>query len=228
MRRLPLLRTLAQVLPIIFFATDAFARAGGGHGGGGGWLGIVLAPFFIAYSIWVNWKINRRLNQTSMKLEEMAKREPQWSKENLMKISQTLFVETQTAWGAQDLSALKSILHPMLYPSWEQQIQFQKFKNERNVLVGLSINNIRIVGVQNYADDNKDNFTVCIDAKADDQTIREGKVVESDKSSFREFWTFEWHEGQWKLFEVTQASGWKRFLSAEIIDESSIFKGKAG
>ncbi len=73
--------------------------------------------------------------------------------------------------------------------------------------------------MQNFANDELDSFTVSIDAKANDQTIRDEKIVNSDDSSFREFWTFEWEKGEWLLREVAQTEACKRFVAAEIFWE---------
>jgi predicted lipid-binding transport protein (Tim44 family) len=154
----------------------------------------------------------------------MAEREPQWAEENLLAIARDKFILLQTAWGNQDLQLLKKELHPVLYPNWESQIKDQMARGEKNVMNGLSIESMKIVDVKNFTDDEKDEFTVCFDARANDQTISHGVVTKTDNSSFREFWTFEWEKGQWALREVTQRSGWRRFVSAAIIDQSKLGK----
>ena len=86
-------------------------------------------------------------------------------------------------------------------------------------MAGLSVEQIRLVGAKNYDDDELDEFTACIDAQADDQTLVDDKIIKSENSSFREFWTFEWEQDQWKLRSVTQANGWKKYVYAPIIWE---------
>lgn len=213
--------TALLALPILMVSFDAFARAGGGSSGHCGWLCIVLYPFILLYSGYVGIRINQKQRQVSSALAKMAVVEPQWSEENLVDTAREKFTLLQAAWGEQNLEIIKNNLHPALFPSWETDIKSQISRNEKNIMSGLSISKLRIVDVKNFKDDERDEFTVAIDATANDQTIKDGNIIKSDNSKFREFWTFEWEEGKWALREVVQADGWKRFVNASIIYEKS-------
>lgn len=216
---------LATVGPLTLITTlysiEAFARAGGGSNSKCGWLCLALYPFVFLYALYVTRRINKKVNQVKSALQDIARREPQWSEAALLKFANDNFRSIQTAWGNQDLEFLKNELHPILFADWKLQVQELIARNEKNILVGLSIEKLSIVDVQNYSQDESDEFTVCIDARADDQTIRNGEIIKSNNSDFREFWTYEWEKGRWMLREVTQANGWRRFVSASIIDQIS-------
>lgn len=222
-----LLSLTVALMPILLFSVEAFARAGGGRNEKCGLLCIILYPFILIYGVYVSYRINKKKKQISAALEEMARIEPQWSEANLLKISKEKFLLLQAAWGQQDLGLIKAHLHQSLYPLWETQIKDQQSRGEKNIMAGLSIKSLRIVDVQNYRDDERDEFTVAFDASADDQTIRGGNVISSNQSSFREFWTFEWEKSEWTLKEVTQAKGWKRFVNSAIVFENKSSR-KAG
>ena len=210
------------VTPLIFVSFDVFARAGGGGGGGhggGGIVGALLLPFFFIYTAYVGFRINYKQRKVSAALAKMALTEPQWSESNLLSIASNKFMLLQAAWGRQDLDFIKKNLHPILFPSWETDLKSQIARNERNLMTGLSISKLRIVEVKNVQDDELDEFTVAIDASANDQIIKDGAIIKTNDSSFREFWTFEWEQGEWVLKEVVQANGWKRFVNAPIIYE---------
>jgi hypothetical protein len=236
------------ISPMLLLPLNALARAGGGGGGddptGSVWIIIALISlvlilihssflpfkilgylilslplFFLAKIFWMNQRIRMRKRMVSRALQTMAQTDPRWSEENLLEIAEKMFVALQNAWGSQDVKTMRGLLHPQLCPSWEAQIEEQKKRRENNRMVGLSIDDMRIVDVKNYSDDEKDAFSVCFDASADDQILLNGHVVKSKYSKFREFWTFHWHEGRWQLFAVTQASGWERFASSHIVYE---------
>lgn len=219
MKIAPWTKTLTLLI-LILFAELVWARAGGGSSKGkGGLLALILSPFFMIYAAYIGRKITKRSQQISAALNKMAEREPNWAKDKLTAFTERRFIELQTAWGDQDLKKMKTLLHPNLYPSWGQQILSQKKRNEKNIMAGLSVEQIRLVGAKNYDDDELDEFTACIDAQADDQTLVDDKIIKSENSSFREFWTFEWEQDQWKLRSVTQANGWKKYVYAPIIWE---------
>lgn len=209
------------VLPLLLVSMDAFARAGGGSSGGSchSWYCVLLYPIFMAYAAYVTLRISIKRRRVSVALKEMMKREPQWAEDKLLATAKDMFVRLQTAWGAQDLDTMRELLHPLLYPAWETDIKAQMVRGEKNILSGLSIKKMRIVDVQNYLDNERDEFTVAFDARANDQTFIENRQEKSSNELFREFWTFEWEQGKWALREVTQRDGWKRFVNAAVINQ---------
>jgi hypothetical protein len=213
-------QVLLLVLPLALFSFEALARAGGGGGGGRcGFLCVILSPFILIYMAYVSYRINSKNKGIKEALAIMAQREPQWNEDNLINTANQIFRDLQTAWGKHDLETIKNHLHPNLYPEWETQIQQQKLRNERNVMVGLSVNNIRFVNVKNMKDNDHDEFTVCIDAEAKDQILSNIQIVKAKFEKFREFWTFDWENGKWTVREVTQSDGWKKYVYSPIVDE---------
>lgn len=201
---------------------DCFARAGGGGGGrGSGILGIILAPFVLIYAWYVNTKLNAKNARVERALAEISKTDPKWAEDKLLGKGKQRFFELQQAWSTQDLQTMKKLLHPLLYPSWEAQIKMQINNHQKNIMSGVAINRIRIVDARNYRDDERDCFTACIDAWADDQTIQNGTLMASKKGSFREFWTFEWHEKDWVLLDVSQSNAWRKFVLMDIVYEQN-------
>jgi hypothetical protein len=86
----------------------------------------------------------------------------------------------------------------------------------------------------NYRDRLRDEFTVCVDAAAEDYTVdRSGTVVESNSSddgkraakqksfeNFREFWTYLRRENGWVLQRVDEDGDWSRTVNASLVDEA--------
>lgn len=227
----PLLMTcfILTVLPI----SEAWARAGGGRNGGGGILYLILAPFFMVYAWYINRKINQKKAQVDVALDHMARKDSAWDEGRLEKHVRTSFIEIENAWCDQDLKKLKGFLDFDLYEQWVAQLKQMGDKGWKNVMDGLTLEDVRIVEAVNRRKTEEDSFTACIDASAADYTVNaEGKVVDSNSRSsisrltsrpsnekFREFWTYRRHNDDWLLSQVDQASDWKKSVEAPIVDE---------
>ena len=212
----------------------AHARAGGGgNHGGGGLITLILLPFFIVYAWYVNRRINKKKEATEQLLNTLSQNDPAWKEEDLEKYTRHTFLQIENAWCKQDFAELESLLHPTLFAEWRAQIALMQSNGERNVMEGLRINDVRLVDAQNYRDDEKDLFTACIDATATDYTVgRNGEFLSSNTASrrkqatkekseeaFREFWTYQRHNGKWLVLTVDQAKDWRKSVNAELVDE---------
>ena len=114
-------RYFSIILIFTLFSNLAEARAGGGGGGGGGggrggrysWL---LYPVVLVYCAYVNYKINKKKKKIQASLLQMAAREPEWNEQKLLDFTRDCFLETQLAWGQQDLEKLSKIyIHNYLF-----------------------------------------------------------------------------------------------------------------
>jgi predicted lipid-binding transport protein (Tim44 family) len=220
---------------VLAAAPDAYARAGGGsNGGGGGILYLILLPIFIAYAWYVNKRIRDKSLKASALIAKLAVRDPEWSEAHLATVVKNAFFAIQKAWCDQDMAALKNLLTPELCAAWSREIEKLHSQGRRNVLDRLTFDSARIDEVENYRDDEKDRFTVCIDAHAADYTVdSSGRIVESNSFSeqkrqklepsfehFREFWTFRRHDRKrWLLERVDESGDWKRSVDAPLVDE---------
>lgn len=171
--------------------------------------------------------MDSRKKEIKMALKQMAEIEPEWNEEALTRFAKNQFIQIQNDWSYQNLNALGAKLSPELYRNWKAQLEVQKANNERETFDGLSVNQIFVVDVKNYLQDEMDNFTVCIDASGTDKTIRDNKVVAIKNVPFREFWTFGRFGESWQLLEVTQATGWQKFVDSQIVFEKIISKRKS-
>ncbi len=222
-------------------AADTWARGGGGGGGSGGggghfgsfghrstgpmrWIDWLVYGFAFIFVFGLGWlqkyRISKKQQRVSQTLQRIAVTERVWDEALLCGMIRKSFVQLQTAWSNQDVHLLQTLLHPVLFPDWLSQIDMMIAKGERNVLGDFDIKNLAIIDVQNYQDNERDCFTVCIDAYVDDVTVdSSGKKARDQTGLFREFWTYEWHDGAWRLLAVSQKNKWQKFVDAPIIDE---------
>jgi predicted lipid-binding transport protein (Tim44 family) len=103
------------------------------------------------------------------------------------------FYALQTAWQERDLSASRPFMSPGLYLGWSSQVRQMIDLHKRNVLEGLRIENVEIVGVIHgrVFDDITVRITAtCADYEVDDRT---GEIVFGSRSpsTFTEYWTFQ-------------------------------------
>ncbi|MEA9355203.1 TIM44-like domain-containing protein [Bacteriovorax sp. PP10] len=168
---------------------------------------------------YMNYRIAKRTKKVQKALQRMKEHEPEWDEEKLIKFSKDRFMYIQNLKGMHKLEGLREVLAYKFYLGWEKEIEKQIKKSERYSFSELEILDAFIVDFKNYLNDNNDIFTVCFDAVANDQTLRKGKVVLENYSDFREFWTFRKQAGEWKLFEITQANGWEKFIDGKLVFE---------
>lgn len=103
------------------------------------------------------------------------------------------FYALQTAWQERDLTSSRPFMSPGLYLGWSSQVRQMIELHKKNVLEGLRIDDIEIVGVIHgrVFDDITVRITAtCADYEVDD---RSGEIVFGSRSpsSFTEYWTFQ-------------------------------------
>jgi hypothetical protein len=221
----------ASAFPLV---PEALARAGGGrNGGGGGILTLILLPFFLVYAWYKNKRIKDKNVQAEALLAKLALKDPIWQESRVLAAASKNFLDVQKAWCDQELPRLRDLLHPDLYGVWAQEVSDLQAKGWTNKMDRLTIKAMRVVEVQNYRDDAKDGFTVCVDAAAEDYTVdRSGTIVESNASNddkraakqksfdpFREFWTYRRRGDGWVLLRVDDDGEWSATVNAPLINE---------
>jgi hypothetical protein len=234
------LLALLLLLPMLLVSLEAHARAGGGGGGGGSsssssvrstnsnlfvnlmtLAGLSFAALHLAS---VNRRINNRRRQVAEALVRMSQLEPEWSEQALERQVHERFLLLQDAWSRQEIGLLRLHLDDGIYEVWQEEIKIQKQSNIRNHIQDVEIKSIRLVAVRNYINDQKDEFTACIDAQCREGMVPDnpGFMIEEKQTAvhqFREFWTFIRDKDKWKLKEVRQFSGWSRLINSQIIHE---------
>ena len=228
--------TLPILLSVLLLLTDAaFARAGGGsNSGGGGIVQLILLPFILAYSAYVTYKLKQKSKECSSLLHQIGHRETGWDLETLKGISSRLFMGVQEAWCKQDVTELRRLTKGSARAELVHKLDELTDKGRQNHMDDLQITAITVLNVQNFLDDEQDNFTVRVEAKARDYTTDgSGRIVEANTRKrktfsdptqvpaepFAEFWTFEREGDDWVLLELAQSSAWKSTVSRPMFDE---------
>lgn len=218
-----LLNPSLYILFLTLVSCELYAKTGGSGRDEVGPSKLLISMCALAVGMvlntYMNYRISKRTKKVQKALQRMMEHEPEWNEEKLIKFAKERFMHIQNLKGMQKLEDLRTVLAYKFYLVWEKEIEAQIKRNERNSFSELEIQDAFIVDFKNYLNDNNDIITVCFDAIGNEQTLRKRKVVLENYSDFREFWTFRKQAGEWKLFEITQANGWEKFIDGKLVFE---------
>lgn len=191
---------------------------------------IAAAVFLIIYMLYAwyaNNKVSYKEAEVSLELEEMAQKDSSWDEEKLLEHSDMIFYQVQNALANKDIEALQEYLHPSLFEKWESQVKDAESGNYSN-MAHKQIEDIKVVDIDNYIDNERDTYAVAIDMKACEYTVdNKGRIVFTNEelavdegtAILTEYWKFERHNDDWKLVDVSKSSHWKEFVEDPIINE---------
>jgi hypothetical protein len=117
---------------------------------------------------------------------------------------------------------MKSLLIDDLYVDHCRQISNMIHQHEINVLENVAVERVDIVNVRYTNDPGHRQFTALITAHARDYYVddRTREFIRGDRTAqkFQEFWTFQFHQGQWLLLEIEQTR------ESDVLKEENFFE----
>jgi hypothetical protein len=206
-----------------------FGRGGGGFfflgtGGGGGGL-FIITLLAVAYFLFKTWsqqrQAKRTMNTTSdrtarrsdkqahararaveAQVDDLAVTDATFDLEELRERAASIYVTAQRAWTAGDETTLDTILSPVVYGKWTEQLDGYAARGQVNVVEILEGPDVRMVNVANRPGETDDTVTFRITATLDDYVVnrRTGEqLTRKDRSSRPvEYWTLRKDEaGGW-------------------------------
>jgi predicted lipid-binding transport protein (Tim44 family) len=226
----------------------SFGRGGGGGffflggGNGGGLLLIIL--LFVAYFLIKTWLERRRhkqtLNTTSDRVahrsdsqararaasveahvEAIADTDATFDRQALEERAVELYVTAQRAWTAGDVARLNSILAPVVYGKWTEQLREYVARGAVNVVEIVEGPEVRMVNVANRPGETDDTVTFRITARLNDYVVsrRTGERLTRKDRSTRpvEYWTLRKSgAGGWIVAGIEQAEDGMHHLTDAI------------
>lgn len=192
-------------------------------------LGVLVAgAIYLAYSVFVNSKISIKEQEVEDILEEISQNDSTWNEGELKEFVEELFFKVRTAVLEKDLKGLKAMLHSSLYTKWIDQVQALEIEADQKS-EQLSVEQVEIVDIKNYKDNEKDTFTASIEFDGPEYTVHKvGKLkmlnqgqsnIEEESILLTEYWTFEREGDIWTLLNVDRQSSWKKFVESKAINE---------
>jgi predicted lipid-binding transport protein (Tim44 family) len=199
-------------------STELFARAGGGGSGGSTTRGIgaiILVLVFFAILYYRTWQSKRQATIS------MA-RDPNWNYDFLIKYAEDAFMRIQDAWMKKNLDLISDIITDNLRAELQKGIRELDFKNMKNVLEDIEVDSVKIIGAEDYADNEKDCFTAYIKGSMIDKEVSglNGHEWVKLDGPFRDLYYFKRHENTWLVDKIdTQATIGKVFSGKHVIEE---------
>lgn len=227
--------------------TSFGGRGGGflffGSGGGGDGLLLIIA-LVVAYFVIKSWsqkrQARRTMNTTSDRVahrsdkraharaanveahvEALADTDSTFDADALRERAVTLYVTAQQAWTAGDLATLSSILAPVVYVKWSEQLREYVARGQVNVVEIIDGPDVRMVNVANRPGETDDTVTFRVTATLDDYVVnrRTGTLATRRDRARRpvEYWTLrKTGTGDWIVAGIEQAEDGSHHLTDAI------------
>ncbi len=172
---------------------------------------------------WLSGAISEKSGKVQRLLNFLSSTDKTWDEDYLKETSRKIFVSVFGAMEKQDISTAAPLMMQEAIEKYSKIIEAMKKENRSVEYRNICVRKIDIVLVQNYNDNNKDEFTTRISAHAQRIEKKNGKTANADEyvSPFEEYWTFQKQKGKWTLKETALPAMARAFIQAENIDEES-------
>ncbi len=231
------------------FGRGGGGHFGGGGGiffvGGGNGTGLaIIIVLFVAYFLIKTWSQQRQAKRTrnttsdrvahrsdkaahtraanvEAHVDALADTDPTFDPEALKQRAASLYVTAQRAWTDGDVATLDTILAPVVYAKWTEQLSHYVARGEVNVVEIVEGPELQIVNVANRPGETDDTVTFRITATLDDYVVsrRTGaRLTRKDRSRRPiEYWTLRKSPaGAWIVAGIEQAEDGIHHLSDAI------------
>lgn len=153
--------------------------------------------------------IEPKAAKTRKLLEFIAKTDGSVEPAALMALADKTFRRLQACWSERAYAPMAALMMPDLYAQHCDQLRGLRQTHEINRLEDLRVEQIDLVHL-NYTDRPEGRaFTALITAWLRDTYVddRTGAFLRGDTAAarFQEFWTFQYHDGAWRLREIEQS-----------------------
>lgn len=187
----------------------ALARAGGGGGHGkGSWLNLVMLPIFLIYSAIVTYQVRKKSQACNDLLARLEKQDPAWDIDSIKHRVEQVFFKVQQAWMARDQNLAKDCMSNAIFEKHKLQTDQMIAQHRKNMLENINLTDRDIVDVEDFSDNKKDRFWVCLKGSMIDYTINDTNngIVSGSRSGdkFSELWKFIRSGESWILDEIDQ------------------------
>ncbi len=173
---------------------------------------------------WLDKEEAKKATRIERLLNFLVQTDKLWNRRLMLERARQIFMSVYLAREAGDPQQIPAgDLFPDVAQSLKEQMQQWETEGLRIEYRNLCVRKAELIHVRNYDDRSRDEYTVRIDAHAQ-QVVRKGDRTEREQpyvTPFEEFWTFGRLDEQWKLKEVVSASQAKQMIGTENIDEDS-------
>jgi hypothetical protein len=138
-------------------------------------------------------------------LETCEQSESIWERVSLLKFTERAFYDIQHAWMNQNMDLAYGFITTRMYHDFQHGLAYQRKAGIYNFLGEIDIKETRLVGIEDYGNNNLNKFTVYISGTMIDEIIKKGYTVRSStpKKSFNHLYHFVRENDMWLLNKVT-------------------------
>lgn len=223
------LKKIALFLPLFILTLDALARAGGGGGGGsssgkGGPLNLISLIVAVVYSIVVSYLLYLKVEKSKNVVRRISAQDSFWNYAEMRQHARTVFFKMQAAWRKRDIDMVHDIITPRLYSDYKVQLENMIRAGQINILSGIYIQKVRIIGCEDYRDDKFDRYVAYISGEMLDYTIDEKTktIVQNEAKKVGRFvdtyhfvrnndqWILDYIDNDVTLFDIVRTQNFKQ------------------
>lgn len=223
------LKKIALFLPLFILTLDALARAGGGGGGGsssgkGGPLNLISLIVAVVYSIVVSYLLYLKVEKSKNVVRRISAQDSFWNYAEMRQHARTVFFKMQAAWRKRDIDMVHDIITPRLYGDYKVQLENMIQAGQINILSGINIQKVRIIGCEDYRDDKFDRYVAYISGEMLDYTIDEKTktIVQNEAKKVGRFvdtyhfvrnndqWILDYIDNDVTLFDIVRTQNFKQ------------------
>ena len=206
---------------IIIEMQYAFARAGGGSGGSaaGRGIGAIISLITLVLTLYF---INHKNKKAKKEIAISNNEDTFWNYDEMIQLANDLFYKMQDAWSQRNIDLVKDSITENLYKKYMKELHWMILKREQNIVEDIEIKKLKIIGNEDYLDNELDRFTVYISGKMIDYSISD-KTLEiitnktKERVAFSDLYYFIRHDNKWLLDKIDNQVDLIKVLQAKQI-----------
>jgi predicted lipid-binding transport protein (Tim44 family) len=173
---------------------------------------------------WLEKTVETKATRIERLLNFLVQTDKLWNRKEMLERARQVFLNVLLAQEAGDPASVKAdeLFHDVA-EELKTDIRQRQEKGIRLEFRNLCVRKVELILVRNYADNNKDEYTVRISAHAQKIVTQNGRTVSQEEyvTSFEQYWTFGRLDRQWKLKEILPPAEGQQMIAQENVDEES-------
>jgi predicted lipid-binding transport protein (Tim44 family) len=173
---------------------------------------------------WLEKSVETKASRTERLLNFLVQTDKLWDRKQMLERARQVFLNVLLAQETGDPSTVKDEeLFPDVAEDLRTDIRQRQEKGSRIEFRNLCVRKVELILVRNYADNNKDEYTVRISAHAQKILSQAGRPTAQEDyvTPFEQYWTFGRLDRQWKLKEILPPTEGEQMIAQENVDEES-------
>ena len=203
------------------YSSSSYSSSGGGGDGAGGGIlgamgfiwafGVSIVTGIISFIAGMKLKgaIVKKNERARSLLEKIDDNDPLWDRDAIHARIEEIYFAVQYAWTRRDQSRARAYMSSRIYKKHKAQTDAMKSDGLINKLKRVNLEDVKIIGVFDSPNDNKDRLKALIYGgmidymwNEKDETIVNGTT---EYKHFMEIWNFVRKEDDWVLDEIEQS-----------------------